>query len=207
MRLAQWRRVLTIWLSAWLCLGASMACAQVFAPVGPYTHADSQLVLPDILGGMPRVSAYNYEARRPGLGVSIKYAVQAPVIFADIYVFNGGRPLIPEGTSDPLVEQMFTSAIGEIRGMGELGRYGNVSLIDADSITLGDKPGARRVLRARFSYTLNGGDVYSHVYALAVHNHFVKLRFTYRQDQATEAVPVLAGVLRDLGRVVGDNLQ
>jgi hypothetical protein len=102
---------------------------------------------------------------------------------------------------------MFEGAIAEIRGMGEIGRYGDVSLIGTDSISLGETPGARRVLRARFSYTLAEGAVYSHVYGLAVHNHFVKLRFTYRQDQAAEAVPVLAGVLRDLGRVVGDNVQ
>ena len=207
MGLRRFARRLLLWSAVVLGAGASFAWAQPFDPSGPYTHPQSQLIFPESLGGMPRVSAYDYEARRPGLGVSIKYRVESPMIFADVYVFNGGRPVIAEGVDDPLVTQMFEGAIAEIRGMGEIGRYGDVSLIGTDSISLGEAPGARRVLRARFSYTLAEGAVYSHVYGLAVHNHFVKLRFTYRQDQAAEAVPVLAGVLRDLGRVVGDNVQ
>jgi hypothetical protein len=179
----------------------------MFQPEGPYTDPASQLVLPETLGGMPRISAYNYESRRPGLGVSFKYQVQSPMIFADVYVFNGARPMIPDGIDDPAVVGMFNSAIGEIRAMGEMGRYGNVELLGSDSIPLSEAPGARRVLRARFSYTLAEGGVYSHVYGLAARNHYVKLRFTYRQDQSAEAAPVLGAVLQDLGRIVGENLQ
>jgi hypothetical protein len=206
MGLRWWRSLLACWI-CFLGAGAGIASAQMFQPEGPYTDPASQLVFPETLGGMPRISAYNYESRRPGLGVSFKYQVQSPTIFADVYVFNGGRPVIPEGIADPAVIGMFDSAIGEIRAMGEMGRYENVQMIGSDSITLGEAPGARRVLRARFSYTLAEGGVYSHVYGLAVRNHFVKLRFTYRQDQSAEAVPVLGAVLQDLGRIVGRDLQ
>jgi hypothetical protein len=199
-----WWRYLLV---CWLCVGAGFAHAQAFQPSGPYTDPDSQLVLPETLGGLPRVSAFNYETRSPGLGVSFKYRAAVPAIFADIYVFNGGLPRIPEGIDDPAVAGMFDSAIGDIRAMGEAGRYRDVELIGSDSIPLGDAPGARRALRARFSYTLSEGKVYSHVYGLAVRNHFVKMRFTYRQDQAGEAVPVLGAVLQELGRIVADRPQ
>jgi hypothetical protein len=203
----QWvRRLLVCWVCA-ICTGPGLASAQMFEPAGPYTDPASRLVLPETLGGLPRVSAYDYESRRAGLGVSFKYQMKSPTIFADVYVFNGGRALIPEGIDDPAVTGMIDSAIGEIRAMGEMGRYEGVEMIGSDSIPLGDAPGARRALRARFAYTLAEGKVYSHVYGLAVHNHFVKLRFTYRQDQSAEALPVLGAVLQDLGRIVGENLQ
>lgn len=207
MRLRGFARLLFLSLLIALGPGARIACAQPFQPSGPYTDPASQLVLPETLGGMPRESAYDYEQRRPGLGVSFKYQVQVPQIFADIYIYNGGRMVIPEGIDNPLVKGMFESAIKEIRGMGEMGRYEDVALIGADDMPLGDAPGARRVLRARFSYALNSGPVYSHIYILAVRNFFVKMRFTYRQDQAAEAVPVLGQALEDLGRIVGPNVQ
>ena len=188
-------------------LAAGPAGAQMFHPAGPYTHPESQLVFPEALGGVPRVSAYDYEPQHPGLGVSIKYSSDVPRIFADIYVFKAGQLRIPEGVDDPGVERMFAGAVADVRAMGEMGRYADVSLIATDSITLGDFPGARHALRARFAYTLADGAVYSHVYGLAVHNHFVKLRFTYRRDQSEEAVRMLAAFLEGLGTVVGPNLQ
>ena len=197
-------------LCLWLAVGmgaAGSAGAQMFYPAGPYIHPESQLVFPDSLGGIPRVSAYDYEPQNPGLGVSIKYAIETPRIFADVYVFKQGLLRIPEGVDDPAVQRMFDSAVADIHTMGAVGRYADVILIATDSITLGESPGARRALRARFAYTLAEGPVYSHVYALAVHNHFVKLRFTYRKDQGEEAVRLLAGFLEGLGAVVGPNLQ
>lgn len=202
--MSRWLRCL---LAFWLCLAAGLACAQEFQPEGPYTEPASGLVIPESLGGLPRVSAYDYESRHPGLGVSFKYAVREPLVFADIYVFNGGMSMIPSGIEDPAVVRMFESAVGEIRAMGEMGRYRDVKLIGSDSIPLGEAPDAPRALRARFSFTLAAGPVYSHVYGLAARNHFVKLRFTYRQEDAEQAVPMLGAALKDLARMVAADPQ
>jgi hypothetical protein len=201
-------RLLALWLALLLGLLARPAAAQPFTPPGgAYLDPASQFVLPESLGGMVRTSAFDYEQRFPGLGVSFKYQTHNPEVFADIYIFNNNRMAIPEGVDDPLVRRMFDSAIGEVRGMGEAGRYADMALIGTDDITLGEAIGARRVLRARFSYVLPGGPVYSHIYALAARNFFVKMRITYRQDHATEAIPVLGRALEDLGKIVGPNLQ
>jgi len=201
-------RLLAPWLVLVLGVFAGPAAAQPFTPAaGAYLDPGSQFVLPESLGGMARISAFDYEPRFPGLGVSFKYQAHNPEVFADVYIFNNNRMAIPEGVDDPLVKRMFDSAINEVRGMGEAGRYSDVALIGADDITLGDAVGARRVLRARFSYGLPGGPVYSHIYALAARNFFVKMRITYRQEQAAEAVPLLGRALEDLGKIVGPNLQ
>ncbi|HEY4371062.1 MAG TPA: hypothetical protein VGN52_03915 [Burkholderiales bacterium] len=200
----RWLRYL---LACWLCLGAGLAWSQEFEAQGPYTDPASGLVLPESLGSLPRVQAYDYESRHPGLGISCKYEVREPLVFADIYVFNGRLGVIPSGIEDPAVVRMFNSAVGEIQAMGELGRYQDVKLIGADSIPLGEGANAPQALRARFSFTLAAGPVYSHVYGLAVRNHFVKLRFTYRQDQAEQAVPVLGAALKDLARMVAADPQ
>ena len=203
-----WLRALLLALQlAWLCLGAPIAGAQEAAQGGPYTHGPSQLVFPELLGGMPRLLVKDYEPLRPGLGVGVKYGLEKPKIYADVYVFNAGRVVIPEGTGDALVVQMFESAMNDIRQMGASGRYRDVNFIGSDAIPLGDAPGARSALRGRFAFTLDGVEVFSHVYGLAVHNHFIKLRFTYQRDQLAEAVPVLAAALRDLGTVLGSNVQ
>lgn len=194
-------------LACWLCAGAGIASAQAFEPSGPYTDPASGLTLPESLGGLPRVSAYDYESAHPGLGVSCKYELKAPLVFADVYVFNGRLTMIPSGIEDPAVVKMFDSAVGEIRAMGEMGRYRDVKLVGSDSIPLGEGPDAPRALRARFSFTLASGPVYSHVYGLAARNHFVKLRFTYAQDKADEAVPMLGAALKDLARMVAADPQ
>jgi len=187
----------------WLLSGAGFASAQE----GPYTHEASQLVFESTLGGMPRLGIRDYEASRAGLGVGVKYGLEDPKIYVDVYVYNAGRAVIPEGTGDPLVVAMFESAMSDIRQMGASGRYQDVSLMGNDSITLGSEAGARSVLRGRFEFTLDGAQVYSHLYLLAVRNHFVKMRFTYRRDQAGAAQPLLGAALEGLGKIVGKNLQ
>jgi hypothetical protein len=200
-------RLLAGWLGLCLCVclcaGAGFASAQE----GPYTHEASQLVFESTLGGIPRQGIRDYEASRPGLGVGVKYGLEDPKIYVDVYVYNAGRAVIPEGTGDPLVVAMFESAMSDIRQMGESGRYQNVGFMGNDSIPLGSEAGARSALRGRFEFTLDGADVYSHLYLLAVHNHFVKMRFTYRRDQAGAAQPLLGAALEGLGKVVGKNLQ
>jgi hypothetical protein len=206
------RRALPAWQwLAWLalCLLAIIpGAARAQAPAaGPYTHPQSQLVFPQAMGGMPRQMVRDYEPMRAGLGVGIKYGMDEPRVLADIYIFNQERAVIPEGTGDVLVQAMFDAAIGDIRQMGEAGRYRNVSFLGSDIVPLGEAAGVRSALRARFSFSIDGQEVFSHVYGLAVHNHFVKLRFTYMRDQAEQAVPVLGAMLTDLGRVVGSNAQ
>lgn len=200
----QWLAWLALCLAA---LSAGLAHAQEAPGAGAYTHPQSQLVFPRAMGGMPRAMVRDYEPMRSGLGVGIKYDQDEPRIIADIYVFNQERAVIPEGTGDPLVQAMFDSAIGDIRQMGEAGRYRNVAFLGSDIVPLGEAAGVRSALRARFSFSIDGQEVFSHVYGLAVHNHFVKLRFTYMRNQAEQAVPVLGAMLTDLGLVVGTNLQ
>ena len=200
-----------LWLACVLVapwLGAGTAFGQEDqARTASYTHAPSQLVFPAELGGLSLMQVRDYETSRPGLGVGIKYGLENPKILADVYVYNAGRAVIPEGVGDPLVKGMFDRAVGDIREMGATGRYQNVDYIGEDRIALGDAPGARSILRARFGFTLEGAEVYSHVYLLAVHNHFVKLRFTYQREQAAQAQPLLGTALQALGKVVGSNVQ
>lgn len=195
-----WARAALI---CWLFLGAASAPAQDFLPSGPYTHAPSRMMFPEALGGMNMVSGHDYEPDHPGLGVSVKYISRSPVVFADVYVFNAGQPKIAAGIADPLVENMFKAAMNDIYSAGRAGRYRDVALLGREDVALGARSGAPRMLLARFTYVLPDGAVYSNVYGMATRNHFLKVRFTYRKDQADEAQALLASFLQDLGGVVG----
>jgi hypothetical protein len=195
-----WGRLALICLSL-LC--ASLAQAQDFRPSGPYAHAPSGLVFPEQLGGMMRTSVHDYEPDHPGLGMSFKYLSASGVAFADVYVFNAGLPRIDAGIGDPLVERMVKSAINDIYSFEPSGRYRGVSLIGREEVALDAGPGAPRMLLARFTYVTPSGPVFSNIYGMATRNHFVKVRFTYRKEQAEEAQGLLTAFLQDLGVVVG----
>lgn len=191
---------------ALICCGllASLpAQAQVFRPAGPYTHVPSGLVLPESLGGMARYSAHDYEPAHPGLGMSFKYLAASSAAFADVYVFNERLPSIADGTGDPLVERMLERAVGEIRSMEKAGHYVGVVPLGREDVALDARPGAPHMLLASFTYVMPSGPVFSNVYGMGARNHFVKVRFTYRKDQADEAQGLLVSFLQDLGAVVG----
>jgi hypothetical protein len=98
---------------------------------------------------------------------------------------------------------MVSSAINDIYSMERAGRYQGVVLIGRETVALDPRPGAPRMLLARFTYVLPDGPVFSNIYGMGTRNHFVKIRFTYRNDQAEEARGLLMAFLQDLGAVVG----
>ena len=198
-----WRVWGPLALLCWSLLCVPLAQAQDFRPSGPYTHAPSGLVFPESLGGMVRASAHDYEPANPGLGMSFKYFSRSRSAFADVYVFNAGTPRIATGVGDPLVERMLKGAINDVYSAEKAGRYQEVMLVGREEVGLGRRPGAPRVLLARFTYVLPDGPVFSNIYGMATRNHFVKVRFTYRKEEADEAQGLLAAFLEDLGAVVG----
>jgi hypothetical protein len=196
-----WRYVLIA-----LLLAGGPAAAQPFQPQGVYTHAPSGLAFPESLGGMRRAMAIDYERERPGLGVGVKYVVEGG-IFADVYVFTAGQSRIATGITDPLVQRMVDAAVRDIYTVAASGRYTDVKPAGNQVVSLGQGAGAPQALVASFTYVLSGNEVYSQVYGLAAHNHFVKVRVTYPQEQALQSMATLAGFLDGLGAVVGSNVQ
>jgi len=199
-------RVAAVWaLLLSVLLWAAPAAAQPFQPEGPYTHLPSGLVFPESLGGMRRVMAIDYERQSPGLGVSVKYVMESGGMFADVYVYNQGHARIATGISDPLVQGMVEAAIGDVLTVARSGRYADLKPTGRQVVTLGKAAGAPQALVASFSYVLTGTEVYSQVYGLGAHNHFVKVRVTYPQEQALQSMAVLGAFLEELGTVVGSN--
>lgn len=195
------------WVLIGLLLAAAPAAAQPFQPAGLYTHAPSGLAFPESLGGMRRAMAIDYERQSPGLGVSVKYVVESGGMFADVYVFTAGQAQIATGIADPLVQRMVDAAVRDIYTVGRSGRYADIKPAGSQVVSLGQAAGAPQALVASFSYVLSGTEVYSQVYGLAAHNHFVKVRVTYPQEQALQSIATLAAFLDGLGLVVGSNVQ
>lgn len=182
-----------------LVLGLLAALPAAIA--APYHHAPTGIIFPDQLGSLPKhTQISDYEATKPGLGVSVAY--NGPGITVTIYLYTLGLDTVSTDLDSPLLNNHFKDTARDVHRAGELGYYEKVRSLPEDRITWSSRPDATRSLRARFSYNQRGVERLSNLYLLGFKNHFLKIRYTHDQAVTPNAETVLTNLLEDLDAIL-----
>lgn len=100
-----------------LILGAAVVLAA--APAGAETAARSAAIaivaaMPATLGPFQRVGSTDYEARRPGLGHSVRYRHRDGTSHADVFVYDLGRGTVPDGAEAAAVRAQHAQMLADV---------------------------------------------------------------------------------------------
>lgn len=166
-----------------------------------YRHAATGITFPDRMATLAKEKQEtNYEAKTPGLGISVGY--NEPGITVTVYVYTMGMKTIPADLNSSILKDHFRQAAGDIARLVEMGYYSNLNKISEDEVVWGDNGADARSLHGLFSYRQSGRDLLSHLYLLGFRNHFIKIRFTYDKEIQEPAEKVQKDFLREFGGIL-----
>ena len=147
--------------------------------------------------------AANYD--QPALGVSVRYEGE-PSIKADIFIYDLGKTNLGTGIESPAMLPHFQQVKGDIYTAEKRGSYTSLSLVSEQEIALNTPQGKLPALSAvfTFSQTEGPGTAYtgmrvSHLVLTAYRNSFLKIRFTYPQNEKARGDLAFKQFLADLG--------
>lgn len=98
-----------------LILGAAVVLAA--APAGAETAPRSAAIvaaMPAALGPFLRLGTTDYEARRPGLGQSVRYRHRDGTSHADVFVYDLGRGTVPDGAEAAAVRAQHAQMLADV---------------------------------------------------------------------------------------------
>ena len=78
--------------------------------------------------------SHSYEAERPGLGVSDRYA--SPIGWADVYVYGLKRNDWRTGVDDPQFGAHFNTTVDEVKHYGRVGAYAELQIGEPRDVTV-----------------------------------------------------------------------
>jgi hypothetical protein len=163
----------------------------------PYRHKATGLVFPERLASMKKGEVRDYGKNNPALGISVGY--NSPGIALTIFVYDYGIKEFPAGPDDPVMKQHFDQVVGDVMKMGEQGKYENLILERiVDEVVLGQSPQGPKALSASFSFVRNGQKNISELYLVSYRKHFIKIRYSYDENNKTKAMKTLNGLLNRL---------
>jgi hypothetical protein len=165
-----------------------------------YRHPSTGISFPVLLGEMKRGEVTNFEENQRGLGLGVSYSA-TNVAVADVFVYDLGLKTIP----DDLRSKQVLSHFSQVKG--DIGRtYQSVQQLseNVSSTARAGSDSMFRALSAHFSYIHpnDGGERRSYIYLTVYNDNFVKVRFSYRKENETEARKLLPTFLNDLGRLL-----
>lgn len=163
---------------------------------GTYLHRATGIEFPDKIAGLENVKVTDYEDRYPGLGIGVSYRHSG--IKADIYLYKGRFPQIPQGINSPLITHHFEQVVGDIYNYEKKGAYQSVKKLSEGKISLGHQS----ALSASFSYFEKDIERLSYIYLTGYDNHFLKIRFTYYQSVKTDGKASLSDFLKTIGELM-----
>lgn len=158
---------------SFLLLGCVLIAA---AAAEPYVHPPTQVVFPDEIAGLPRGTIMDYEAKSPGLGVSVRYQRQFE-LRADVFVYNFTLPSIPADLQHPLMARLRQNTdreiVAAVQKLGGGTRRG-------ESLTLAvETPGGQvPVFFDSYVAIYPTGVESTFVWLWPARNHFFKIRLT-----------------------------
>jgi hypothetical protein len=172
-------------------------------PAIAYREPNTGITLPGKLGPLPYLGVKEYE--KPGLGVCIRYG-EPDLIKADIFIYDLGEKNLGSGLKSPAVTRHFDQVKGDIYAMEKMGRYKDLDQVSAQEIAIPTPRGKIPALSAifTFSQTEGPGTAYtetrvSHLILTAYQDSFIKIRFTYPQNQKERGGSALKQFIQDLG--------
>ena len=167
-----------------------------------YRHSETGIVFPDRVAILEkRAEVTSYEAKHPGLGISVGYDASGMTV--TVYVYKMGMKSIPTNLNSLVLKNQFKQAASDIVSLGELGYYSNVKKISDGEVSWGAAGADKRSLHAFYSYSQKGQDRLSHLYLMGFRNHFFKVRFTYDKEVEKPAEKVQKKFLKEFSRILG----
>lgn len=169
-----------------------------------YSERKTGIALPGNLGPLKYLGVKQFE--NPELGVCIRYGEEG-LIKADIFIYDLGEKNLGSGLQSPAVKMHFDQVKGDIYAMEKMGRYTSLDKVSEQEIVMQTPRGRIPALSAIFTYsqTEGPGTVYtgkrvSHLVLTAYRDSFIKIRFTYPQNQKERGAIALKQFIDDLGR-------
>lgn len=173
------------------------------APAIAFSDPKTGIALPANLGPLTYQWVKHYD--QPALGVSVRYEGE-PSIKADIFIYDLGKTDLGTGLESPAMLPHFQQVKGDIYTAEKRGSYTSLSLVSEQEIALNTPQGKLPALSAvfTFSQTEGPGTAYtgmrvSHLVLTAYRNSFLKIRFTYPQNEKARGDLAFKQFLADLG--------
>ena len=168
---------------------------------GIYRHTDTGIVFPDRIGELEREETVtDYEPVYPGLGISVGY--NRPGIYVTIYIYTLGLKTVPPELDSPVLREHMRQAGDEIVTAGELGYYHDVRRVSSGQLDWDTQQDGISSLHACYTFRRSGRDRVSHLYLLALNDHFIKVRSTYDSEQAEKMEKIQREFLSGLSAVL-----
>lgn len=159
-----------------------------------FIGTDDTIALKEIGVSLPRaVGAIKYKSRQAfddkDLGYNVGYANKMCVI--SVIVYDHGQKKIPDGKTDPLVEDQMKRSVADIEAAEAKGYYKNLQRMK-DDLPL-PKSAKTAFAAAGFTFDVKGGACKSYILLTGRNNHFLKVRITqYVVDNQTNDEEVAA---------------
>jgi hypothetical protein len=157
----------------------------IVAATAAAMHRDEKtgLFLPRQLGDLTFVGIREYN--EPSLGYSVRYADDTDAIKADVYLYDLGLKLIPNGIGSREVKAQFEEAQAVVELMGKRGVYRDVVRAAHGRRVLATAIGPQQAWEAHLTYeqlasaqAKVAGAMNSHIIVTGFRNHILKIRFT-----------------------------
>lgn len=197
--------VIKILLALWLLFSLALPAPAQEPPGTPAIEPRTGISFPQTLGPLARMGMKKYDL--PELGISYRYAGK-PLPIADIYIYDNGLKDLGTGVSQ-MVRTHFEEVKSEILLLGKSGNYRDVKKVSAGETYLPPGPRKLPALTAVFTYSIPAGKgvAYtgvrtSHILLTAYKGHFLKIQFTYPQNQEKEGKKAWQQFLTDFGKVL-----
>lgn len=151
----------------------------------PALHGPTGIAFPDELAGFTRTGFHDYEAERPGLGVS--YAYRTPQgINATVYLYTAGLKAVPTDLNHPAFAQLRAQTVREIAAFAE-GRGEAVRQVARDTLKVATPRGDVPVFYDAFVISGQAGGRDTYALLWPARRHFMKIRITRNPGQDIDA--------------------
>lgn len=169
-----------------------------------FSEPKTGMSLPGQLGPLKYLGVRHYE--NPALGVCIRYGEEG-LIKADIFIYDLGKKNLGTGLQSPALTTHFDQVKGDLSTLEKMGRYKSLNQVSEQKISIETPRGGIPAMSALFTYcqtagpgTAFTGQRVSHLVLTAYRESFLKIRFTYPQNQKEQGAVAFRKFIADLGR-------
>jgi hypothetical protein len=169
-----------------------------------FSEPQTGISLPGNLGPLKYLGVRHYEDRE--LGVCIRYE-GGGLIKADIFIYDLGEKNLGTGLQSPALTRHFDQVKRDLSAMEKIGRYKSLDQVSEQKIAIQTPRGRIPALSAIFTYSQTAGpgtaftgQRVSHLILTAYRQSFLKIRFTYPQNQQERGAMAFKQFIDDLGR-------
>jgi hypothetical protein len=172
-------------------------------PAIAYREPQTGIALPGDLGPLNYLGVKRYD--KPELGVCIRYGEEG-LIKGDIFIYDLGKKNLGSGLQSPAVKTHFEQVKGDIYAMEKMGHYQALDQVSEREIAIRTPRGKIPALSAIFTYSQTEGPGtaftekrVSHLVLTAYRGSWLKIRFTYPQNQKNRGETAFKQFMDDLG--------